>query len=156
MSVTTKPQSFAPALARFRRSHEFWLLMVVIVFSLKNVSDKDLRVFAGNELYQSWFHEFEFTDAAGKAISFTGPGDDLKEVTLTNRLLPPGETVKHKVLLNGWKLAGLGHPYTSIGKEPRTIVVKGIYRTPVGLDVKDPIAWLGHIESDSITITIAP
>lgn len=34
MSVTTKPQSFAPALARFRRSHEFWLLMVVIVFSL--------------------------------------------------------------------------------------------------------------------------
>jgi len=35
MSVTTpKPQSFALALARFRRSHEFWLLIVVAVFSL--------------------------------------------------------------------------------------------------------------------------
>src|ERR1700727_1470321 len=34
MSLTAEQQSFLPALRRFRRSHEFWLLVVVIVFCI--------------------------------------------------------------------------------------------------------------------------
>src|ERR1700722_7767085 len=34
MSLAAEQQSFVPALRRFRRSHEFWLLVVVIVFCI--------------------------------------------------------------------------------------------------------------------------
>jgi len=129
---------------------------VVVVFTLKNVSERELLIFDGTDLFHSWFHEFEFFDEQGKPISFTGPTDDLHDAALASRRLVPGETLQHKVLLNGWKLAGLGHPYTSIGKEARTFEVQGAYRTFAGFDVKDPLAWKGRVESAPVTITIEP
>ncbi len=129
---------------------------IVLTFTIENISDKDILIYDGTDLYQSWFHEFVFHDESGKLIPFTSPEEDFKEAMTVARRLRPGEKARHKILLNGWKLAGLGHPYTSIGKESRKFVITGTYRTPAGFDFKQPEAWLGRIEAKPTAISVGP
>jgi hypothetical protein len=122
-----------------------------VAFTFKNVANKDIRVLDGP--YE--FHQFEFGDGAGKAISQTTPTSHHGKRELLRGKLAPGATIEHVVRLNAWKLAGLGHPYTEIGKEVRTITVMGLYSTPAGLDLKDAGVWLGGtLRSNTISIKI--
>jgi hypothetical protein len=121
-----------------------------IVFTFKNTTDKELQVLDGS--YN--FHQFEFIDSAGKPISQTAPTIVVERTVLLRGKLEAGATLQHVVRLNAWKLAGLGHPATEIGKEARTIAVTGVYATPAGLDLKDPTVWAGLLKSNTITIRI--
>ena len=127
---------------------------IVLILTIKNTTDHDLTICDGTDLYRSWFHELEFADDSGKPIAFTAPEESLKDAVLACRRLHAGEQLHHKVLLNGWKLAGLGHSYTAIGKEPRTVAVTGTYRTPVGLDLKQSDVWLGRISAKPVTLSV--
>jgi hypothetical protein len=119
---------------------------IVVTFTLTNVSSKLRLVFSGTN-----FHHFVFTDITGRDIAYTTSGDS---PPAASQRPAPTESATHKIVLNGWSLAGLGHPYTPIGKEPRTFTLTGLYATPEGLDVFDPDAWFGAIQSKPIQVTI--
>ncbi len=120
--------------------------LIVVTFTLANISSKPRLVFSGIN-----FHHFVFTDSAGRDIAYTTSGDS---PPATSQRLAPTESATHKIVLNGWSLAGLGHPYTPIGKEPRSFSLSGIYATPASLDVFDPDAWFGWIQSKPIQMAI--
>ena len=127
--------------------------VLVILFKFKNVSPREITIYDGSDLYRSWFHGFEFRDEAGKEIAYTAPPGSLDALVLSAKV-PPGQTIQHQVILNGWNLPGMNRDYTSIGKEPRTFVINGLYHTPKGLDIKDDQGWFGGVTTEPITITI--
>jgi hypothetical protein len=127
---------------------------IAVFFIFENVSDKDLVILDAEGISPSWMHKFEFWDEAGKEIAQETPGLDNKGEKLILQTLRPGQHVEHKVKLNPWKLAGLGHPCTEIGKEARTFVVMGSYHSIKGLDLKLPNGWGGWVRSNRITIAI--
>lgn len=129
---------------------------VVVTFHLKNVSDRVLNVpaRAGGSVWCN----FEFADEAGKPIpSGVRPPDPAeREHNESLHRLEPGQEMTLSVDMSHWELAGLGHPYTPIGREARPIVLTGIYRTPAGLTYKRDDVWVGIVQAPPLTIRIVP
>ena len=127
---------------------------ILVSFVFTNMSDKPINILNPSESFHTLFHSFEFTDEAGKRISFISPEIPSDKLALGSADVAPQKTLEHRILLNRWKLAGLGHPYTEIGKEARTILVAGVYSTPDGLKMQSG-PWRGVVVSKPIRIKIS-
>jgi hypothetical protein len=126
---------------------------IIVIFAFKNVSDKAIVIADNSDEYRSYYHGFDFLNTAGKPIAQQKPDIVFKETAPIMTEVQPGKTTQHEVILNAWKLAGRGHPYTNIGKEARTIIITGVYSTPEG-STKDGRTWIGLIRSRPIGIEI--
>ena len=132
---------------------------VILRFTFRNATDRPITVLDAQDQMRGTFHHFTFTDEKGGAIAFTSapePALENKGVgeIVVRQKIPAHDTISRTVSLTGWNLAGLGHPYTSIGKEARSFMVTGSYFTRKGLDLKDPTVLLGQITAKPIRVEI--
>lgn len=127
---------------------------IKVNFILKNVSPAPVALLDGTDANHCWMHRFTFADADGKAIAFTSPDLLFEGPTTTSDKVAPAGCARHTVVLNHWKLAGLGHPYTDVGTEARSLLVTGTYSPPDGLDMADKTVWYGSVASKPVRIEI--
>ncbi len=132
---------------------------VILRFTFRNTTNRPFTVLDAQDQMRGTFHQFTFTDENGGSISFTTTPEPAlidKSIgeTMVRQEIPPYDTISRTVSLSGWNLAGLGHPYTAIGKEARSFLVTAIHLTPAGLDLKDPKVWVGEITARPIRIEI--
>ncbi len=128
-------------------------------FTFRNTTDHPITVLDAQDQMRATFHQFTFTDEKGQDISYTSTPDPAWEnkgvgEIMVRQEIAAHDTISRVVALTGWNLAGLGHPYTSIGKEPRSFIVTGSYFTRVGLDLKDPNVPVGEFTAKPIRIDI--
>ena len=126
---------------------------ILVTFTFTNVSAKSFTVMDITDVARSIFHGFEFTDITGQKIAQEPPDVKFDEKAPINSKLEPQETIHHQVVLNYWKLAGLGHAYTRIGEEARILLVTGVYTTPEGYTFSSN-GWTGILKSMPIRIQI--
>ena len=128
-------------------------------FTFRNTTERPITVLDAQDQMRGTFHQFTFADDKGEDIAQTSTPDPawknkgIGEIMVRHEI-PAHDMISRTVSLSGWNLAGLGHPYTRIGKEARSFNVTGAYFTPVGLDLKDPKVWLGDIAAKPVRIEI--
>jgi beta-lactamase regulating signal transducer with metallopeptidase domain len=129
---------------------------VEVIWTFKNLTNRPIKILNVAQEFSDYFHQYQFTDTTDKPIASTAPQHSFGNVKQFQEELPAGGTIEHRATLNGWKLAGLGHPYTPIGDEQRVFYVRPHYMTRVGNDIKDPKVWLGEIEGRPTQLRIVP
>lgn len=132
---------------------------ILLRFTFRNTTGRPISVLDAQDQMRGTFHQFTFTNENGEDIAQTSTPDPAWEnkgigEIMVRYEIPAHEMISRTVSLSGWNLAGLGHPYTSIGKEARSFNVTGGYFTREGLDLKDPKVWLGHIAAKPVRIEI--
>ncbi len=128
-------------------------------FTFRNTTDHPITVLDAQDQMRGTFHQFTFTDEKGREIAYTSTPDPAWEnkgvgEIMVRQEIAAHDTISRIVALTGWNLAGLGHPYTSIGREARSFIVTGSYFTRVGLDLKDPNVPVGQFTAKPIRVEI--